>query len=89
MSATPEQIEAKAMEIGSRPYHPLPPNFYHPEQHLIYPTPGISIRQELMRTAMGATDLQVCNQWAECVASIASELANAILLQMAKDELGV
>ena len=80
---TPEQIEAKAREIGARNYHPI--GTFIPGVE----TGGITVRQELMRTAMGATDLQVCNQWAECVASIASELANAILLQMAKDELGV
>ena len=69
---TPEQIESKAREIGSRPYHPTD-DYYHF---------GISVRQELMRTAMGACQGAFNIDW--CI-----NVTNALLIQMAKDELGV
>lgn len=77
----PEQIEAKAREIGSSPYHPTD-DYYHF---------GITVRQELMRTAMGAIiTLEYSQRSGESMAAkSASMFTNALLLQMAKDELGV
>jgi hypothetical protein len=76
---TQEQIEAKAREIGGRPYHPTD-DYYHF---------GITIRQELMRTAMGLVCPGQPDGLYEYMAKEASKYTNALLIQMAKDELGV
>jgi len=83
----PEQIEAKAREIGQRNYHPIPPRFFL-DGSSDFATPGITIRGELMRTAMG----QMCNNhnnYIERIINDINDITNALLLQMAKDELGV
>ena len=84
---TPEQIEAKAREIGNRPYHPIPPRFYA-EGSSDFAIPGITIRQELMRTAMGALIPIKFNVFDEdYMATKTSRFTNALLLEMAKQEL--
>lgn len=80
---TDEQIEAKAREIGARNYHPI--GTFIPGVN----TGGISIRQELMRTAMGEVDASAPEGYFLHKAKSASNYTNALLLQMAKDELGV
>lgn len=86
---TQEQIEAKAMEIGARNYHPIPPRFFL-DGNSDFATPGINIRQELMRTAMGAT-IPMEYGMTDFIATskVASGYTNALLLEMARHELGV
>ena len=91
MEITEQQIQERANIIGDREYYPLP-----------YPYEGccITIRQELMRTAMGGLtsndqwtiEFKVNNDWDDYIKRVsggASELANALLLEMARQELGV
>lgn len=105
---TQEQIEAKAREIGARPYHAviLPHGRFaeqkftggvfiiEPDKNQVFAYTGISIKQELMRTAMG-TILSVSDG---CILSVDKKIncidflnlqVHTILIQMAKDELGV
>ena len=102
MKVTEQQIQEHANQIGNRPYHPVMPdldadgalsekfinaqmfgNFYI----------GITIRQELMRTAMASIILVVEGDSVEDGLSIASksasQYADALLLEMARQELGV
>lgn len=95
---TDEQIEALAREIGNRPYHPTIGNVAHNTGWLT--DEGITIRQELMRTAMGGLLVNgavhrhafSANKGSfdpVIIADTAKEHTNAMLLQMAKDELGI
>lgn len=96
---TDEQIKERAREIGGRPYHPL--NYdgsknglqdgYILSDGYCHGHTGITIRQELMRTAMGAIiPLEYPQNSGEVMcAKSASMFTNALLLQMAKDELGI
>lgn len=96
---TQEQIEKLAREIGQRPYHAIvfdTTNLYNvngilTDHTYTYGHSGISIRQELMRTAMGAIiTLEYSQRSGESMAAkSASMFTNALLLQIAKDELGV
>lgn len=80
---TDEQIKG-AREIGGRPYHPCDwqgnPNGF--QNSLISSSmPGITIRQELMRTAMLACGAVFNTKYC-------AQVTDEMLLQMAKDELG-
>lgn len=95
---TQEQIEKLAREIGQRPYHAIvfdTTNLYNvngilTDHTYTYGHSGISIRGELMRTAMGGLCANPSTtNWEVRLASDAQDITNAILLQMAKDELGV
>lgn len=98
MQITEQQIQERAQQIGNRPYHPVPDDassMYRTER-----SNGITIRQELMRTAMGGLtsndqwtiEFKVDNDWSDYIKRVsggASELTNALLLEMARHELGV
>lgn len=84
-----QQIQERAKQIGDRPYHPV--ILYDDWNEVEY---GITIRQELMRTAMGA----MLSSAEGCVVAVGGHPStmdfilmhvNAILIQMAKDELGI
>jgi hypothetical protein len=86
---TPEQIEAKAKEIGARNYHPI--GTFIPGVN----TGGITIKQELMRTAIGAL---IGNDWVSILSvkerqdikiELCLQMTTALLLEMAKQELEV
>ena len=97
MKVTEQQIQEHANQIGNRPYHPVMPdldadgvlsekfinaqmfgNFYI----------GITIRQELMRTAMGST-YDLFNTSNDDIVKNARQITNKMLLEMARQELGV
>lgn len=87
MKPTEQQIQERANLIGSRPYHPVPD-----DSNSMYRTEyGISIRQELMRTAMGSLIPMYDNveSGIEVCALCASNYVDALLLEMARHELGV
>jgi hypothetical protein len=91
MNPTEQQIQERARQIGDRPYFPIPD-----DANSMYRTAmsnGISIRFELMRTAMASIIPIVEQDRVEHGLSIASESAsqytNAMLLEMARHELGV
>jgi hypothetical protein len=89
MNPTEQQIQERARQIGDRPYFPVPD-----DANSMYRTAssnGITIRFELMRTAM-ASIIPIeygHNDWVIATSKVATELANALLLEMARQELGV
>jgi hypothetical protein len=94
MKPTEQQIQERARQIGERPYHPIQ-HYYTPDScyEKGYAIHGITIRFELMRTAMASIIPIVEQDRVEHGLSIASEsasqYANAMLLEMARQELGV
>ena len=91
MQVTEQQIKERANQIGDRPYHPVPDDansMYRTER-----SNGITIRFELMRTVMASIILVVEGDSVEDGLSIASksalQYADALLLEMARQELGV
>lgn len=89
---TEEQIQERAKEIGLRNYYPIPSDLalVHPLSHR-----GITIRQELMRTAMGAmigmdsVSYLSIDDRVNSKVNLCTYYTNALLIQMAKDELGI
>ena len=86
MEITEQQIKERAQQIGDREYYPLPYD---------YISCGISIRQELMRTAMGSvigmdyeSSLSM-NDRVKMKIRLCTNYTNALLLEMARQELGV
>ena len=92
MGITEQQIKERAREIGDRPYHPVTDDansMYRTER-----SNGITIRFELMRTAIGGMDFKEYRKdwgygWEDEVANDISKVTNALLLEMARQELGV
>jgi hypothetical protein len=90
MKPTEQEIQERAKQIGERPYHPIPDEMYRNESNN-----GISIRFELMRTAMGSvigmdseSSLSL-NDRVKMKARLCTNYTNALLLEMARQELGV
>lgn len=92
MQVTEQQIKERAQQIGDRPYYPLP------SEHASWW--GITIRQELMRTAMGGMLVNgavhkhafSANKGSfdpAIISEVATAQTNALLLEMARQELGV
>jgi flagellar motor switch/type III secretory pathway protein FliN len=92
MKPTEQQIQERAKQIGDRPYHPVPD-----DANSMYRTArsnGISIRFELMRTAMGgllsSNEGHVISHDKKInLVSFLSLQVNTLLLEMARQELGV
>jgi hypothetical protein len=103
MKPTEQEIQERARQIGDRPYHPvvLPQDRYaeqkftggvfiiNPDKNQVFAYTGITIRFELMRTAMGTASASSPYGYFEHKAKKASEYTNAMLIQMARQELGV
>ena len=98
MEYTEQQIQERAKQIGDRPYHPIQDNL--DSMYRTQSSDGITIRYQLMRTAMGGLtsndqwtiEFKVDNDWGDYIKRVsggASELTNALLLEMARQELGV
>lgn len=79
---TDEHIKALAKEIGDRNYFPISDSTTRR---------GISIRFELLKTAMGGlcSSFTELSSWENEIVVRSINITNALLIQMAKDELGV
>jgi hypothetical protein len=87
MKPTEQEIQERAREIADRPYFPVPLD--RDPLYSASATNGITIRFELMRTAMGGICANEKPYSDLGFASVVSNITNALLLEMARQELGV